>query len=181
MSTQTITCADFFAALFPETGGYIELRALPSKTRGFFRRDDTRTIRQYLDSHSAENVYFGVASRKELGNGSLANCAELHALFADIDFKATPEVEARARLERFALNPSIVVASGNGLHVYFLLKEPLDLQADAERARSLLRRLAIALGGDLASAEPSRVLRVPGTRNHKYSPPRRVLIETFND
>lgn len=181
MSTQTATLTDFFNSLFPPHGqGLIELRALPSKSQGFFRRDDTPPINHFLHLHSSENVYFGVATRREPGGGSLANCVELHLLFCDIDFKNTSETEARSKLERFPLKPSIVVASGNGLHIYFLLKEPLDLQADAERARSLLRGLALALGGDLASAEPARILRVPGTLNHKYEPPRRVLVESFN-
>lgn len=40
MSAQTITRADFFAALFPGAEGLIELRALPSGAQGFFARDD---------------------------------------------------------------------------------------------------------------------------------------------
>jgi len=39
-----------------------------------------------------------------------------------------------------------------------------------------LRRLAGHLGGDLGSAEPAHILRVPGTWNFKYAPPRPVAL-----
>lgn len=84
--------------------------------------------------------------------GSLGNCHELRALFVDIDFKMTPEVEARARLDRFLLKPSFVIANGGGLHCYWLLREPFDLPGESQKAKSYLRRLALHLGGDLNSA-----------------------------
>ena len=111
--------------------------------------------------------------------GALENCAELHALFIDLDFKDVPEAEARVRLGAFPLHPTMVVASGGGLHAYWLLKEPLVLPDEADTAKTLLRRLAHFFGGDLASAEPARVLRVPGSWNVKatYDPPRPVVLE----
>jgi hypothetical protein len=60
-----------------------------------------------------------------------------------------------------------------------VLNEPADVRASEPRIRNILRRLGRAVGGDLSSAEPARVLRVPGTYNYKYSPPRRVTIERF--
>ena len=60
-----------------------------------------------------------------------------------------------------------------------MLQEPLDLQDQADRtlAASLLRRLAHYLDADLQAAEPARVLRLPGTQNFKYDPPRHVVVE----
>jgi hypothetical protein len=99
----------------------------------------------------------------------------------DLDFKNQPEEEARRTLEKVPLPPSIVIHSGGGLHVYWCLNEPLHLQdqEDCQKARSYLRRLAIHLHGDLAAAEPARILRVPETTNFKYTPPRSVVSETF--
>ncbi|MBI3781164.1 MAG: hypothetical protein HY278_08935, partial [candidate division NC10 bacterium] len=178
----TVTLDAFWGALFPDGDGFIELRALPSKDRDFFPSDDLAGIESFLGTHLAENLYFGVAARVAPGDGSLAGCGRLVVLFADIDFKTTPESGATARLERFPLQPSIVVKSGGGWHLYWLLREPADLRVNGEAARikGLLRRLAIALGGDLAAAEPARVLRVPGTLNQKYTPPREVLVERFD-
>lgn len=56
-----------------------------------------------------------------------------------------------------------------------------DLSGSNTRAfaREVLRALARAVGGDLQAAEPARVLRLPGTLNHKYDPPRAVTIEVL--
>lgn len=175
---------DFLGCLFPSPAGFIECRALPIADGGqrWFSPGDLAGITRFLQTHASKNLFFGVAARLTRGDGSLANCAVLHTLFVDADFKTTPESEVRARLERFPLKPSIVVMSGGGLHLYWLLKEPIDLQApgEAERAKGLLRRLALALAGDLVAAEPARILRVPGTVNQKYDPARAVLIEAFD-
>ncbi|HVX32806.1 MAG TPA: DNA-primase RepB domain-containing protein [Solirubrobacterales bacterium] len=67
-------------------------------------------------------------------------------------------------LRRFPHRPHAVVASGSGgVHAYWLLAGPLP----APRAESLNRRLAAALGGDLASANRGRILRAPGSMNFK--------------
>lgn len=176
----TAPLRDFFSVLFPHAGaGFIELRSLPGGVQGFYKPRDFEGIERFTRLHSETNLFFGVASRRGARGGSLENCGKLYALFCDIDFKSISESEARARLDHFPLKPGLIVMSGDGLHVYFLLREPLDLQSEAARARSLLRRLALTLGGDLASAEPARILRIPGTFNYKYQPARRVLIESF--
>jgi RepB DNA-primase from phage plasmid len=60
-----------------------------------------------------------------------------------------------------------VIASGSRtadvphLHAWWALKEPLD--SDALVAAN--RRVAHALGSDPAVTDPSRVMRVAGTRN----------------
>jgi D5 N terminal like/Primase C terminal 1 (PriCT-1) len=128
------------------------------------------------------DTYMGVASRLgETGGGSFANCAELMAIFAEIDFKDSDEETARQRVAAFPLWPSIVIRSGGGLHCYYLLDDPLDLQNGGQPIASRLpRALARVLGGDLKSAEPARVLRLPGTLNHKYQPAREVKIEHFD-
>ncbi len=65
--------------------------------------------------------------------------------------------------------------------MYWLLSQPLALQSDhGARATALLRSVATAVSGDLLSAEPARILRVPGTLNHKYNPPRAVSIEVMS-
>ena len=64
--------------------------------------------------------------------------------------------------------------------MYWLLTNAVELPRDAERAKAVLRKIAIALQGDLAAAEPARVLRVPGSRNFKYAPPAEVRLIASN-
>ncbi len=171
---------DFLWTLFENAPGVVELRALPSKQQIFAPRTGFFTLLDFITTHrETENVYVGVATRRDGTSGKLENCLALGAIFCDIDFKATPEPEARATLDAFPLRPTMVVHSGGGLHGYYVLREPLDLTTDEPRARALLERLAVALHGDRSAAEPARVLRVPGTLNHKpeYGVPRPVTLE----
>jgi hypothetical protein len=157
----------FLHALHPTETGFHELRALPSKAQAFVPVGDVAGVTAFLDTYTHENVYIGVATRRTATTGKLENCAELWNLFVDLDFKTVAEPDARARLAVFPLPPTLVVHSGGGFHVYWHLREPLRFPADADVARAWLRRLARHFDGDLSSAEPAHVLRIPGSWNHK--------------
>ena len=69
-----------------------------------------------------------------------------------------------ALLREFPHRPHMVVRSGSGgVHAYWRLAQTLD-PARVEEAN---RRLAGALAGDLASTDSPRIMRVPGSTNHK--------------
>ena len=103
--------------------------------------------------------------RQEGGRDAVERC---HVLWADAD---SPEsIEA---LEHFSPAPSLVVASGRGVHAYWSLLEPLA-PAWAEKAN---RRLAHALGADMQAVDAARILRPPGTTNWKTGTPRPVELE----
>ena len=158
--SATIRTRDVLAALFSGCEGLVEFRALPSKARIFARADETDAIAAWLRQHRQQNTYWGVSTRRDRRTGSLANCRQLGALFVDIDAGARPVDDVRAELARVLVPPSIVLGSGGGLHCYWLLREPLDVQDDPAGLTRLLRRLATSVGGDLAAAEPARILRV---------------------
>jgi hypothetical protein len=115
------------------------------------------------------DVYVGVAVRAR-PEGGRTGVDAVWTLWADCD-----DARATERLQRFTPAPSIVVRSGSehGRHAYWLLDRPLT-PAEAELAN---RRLARALGADLRSTDAARVLRPPGTLNHKYDPPASVELE----
>jgi hypothetical protein len=179
---------DLLRALYADAAGMLNLRAISRDKRwpaldAFCAPSDTKAITTFCTQHQDREVYYGVALRKDATSGKLANCAWLPSLFVDLDSKtfANGEIDARAALARSPLVPTAIVHSGGGLHVYWLLKEPIDLTIEADAAKTWLRRLARALDGDLCSAEPARVLRLPGTRNHKYEHDPLVTIEALDD
>jgi replicative DNA helicase len=168
----------FFRALYPaRSQGLLDLRALPDGIQEFVDPRDSEGIENFVYRCAKKELVFGLATRRHRGDGSLANCADLWALAVDIDFKALPEHEARERLDAFPLPPSIVVMSGGGFHVYWLLKRVILVREHKDRLYDVLRRLAAHLGADRSAAEPAHCFRVPGTFNHKYTPPRLVTIE----
>lgn len=172
------TVAEFFDAIFTDCDGLLELRALPTSARAFVPLGDRDAIRTFAHTHGRRNsgIYFGVATRVDTSSGGRANCQHLGCLFVDIDFAHVPEDVARQQLLASPLRETARVASGGGLHVYFALREPWDLQHDAD-PKPLLRRLAAYYRGDFAAAEAARVLRLPSTKNRKYRPARWVQIE----
>ncbi|MET4176876.1 DNA-primase RepB domain-containing protein [Bradyrhizobium sp. LA7.1] len=101
------------------------------------------------------------------------NCKETNAGHTDIDFKgvdglgADPRGEVLKQLKRLKYQPSAIVFSGNGFHVYYFFKEPVDTQENRERLEAFYRQLAEVMAGDLAVCEVSRVMRLPGTHNSK--------------
>lgn len=115
------------------------------------------------------DVYIGCAPRTRRQGGRAA-IDHAHVLWVDCDGPAAVEA-----LRRFQPAPAIVIASGTktNCHAYWPLSEPLR-RDDIERAN---RRLAHALGADPASADAARILRPPGTRSHKRTPP--VEIKTL--
>ncbi len=117
------------------------------------------------------DVYVGACPRTRR-EGTRAAVAGGWVLWADCDGPGAVEA-----LERFTPQPAIVVRSGTdgNRHTYWPLTEPLAPDA-LEHAN---RRIALALGADLASIDAARVLRPPGGLNFKTDPPGLVRLETF--
>lgn len=160
--------------------GIVELRAIPARAQVFAPIADGAALTAFVLAHrETANLYWGVASRRDASSGRAENCDSMGALFADIDFAESSEDDARSRLAAFALPPSIVIHSGGGLHAYFLMEQPLEVSGHIATLKTLLRRVAVAVGGDQVVAEPARVLRIPGTLNHKHSPAVPVTVEVF--
>lgn len=113
------------------------------------------------------DVYVGGAPRRHR-HGGIDAIERVWALWADLDTE-----EAIDACERFSPAPSVLISSGTGKHAWWSLLGPLS----PPHARIALRRLARALGADMASAEPARILRPPGTLNFKTDPPRPVICE----
>jgi len=137
------------------------------------------------------NVYLGVSPRC-LERGLEEDVAYVVALHTDVDSENSSQLDAAELSKRAGITPSIVVASGHGLHLYWLLQEPLHVRdADVRaRARGVNAALAAALGGDHCH-DLGRVLRLPGFANSKYKdqpivkllladPQRRYTLDQFD-
>jgi hypothetical protein len=192
----------FFKVLYAGQSGVLELRTVPKGDTPAARRYanavrdfvlvhdgqfDVRPIQRFLTRTEARGMaaYFGVALRTANSlrdrKGDGPHCQWLTALFVDCDFKRLNEAEIRRRLAAFPKSPSVIVNSGGGLHVYWLLHHPFDLQQNFKDAQAVLRRLAhsIAEIADTNVSEPARVLRIPGSYNFKYDTPRQVVVEAW--
>ncbi len=202
--------AQFFAALYAGQTGILELRtfgpedadqspkAKQQRSAAYRLRDfvpvekgthDAARVERFIDGCTAAELgaFFGVALRTPSAprdrKGDAAHCQTLTALFVDADFKHLGEAMTRQRLAEYSTPPAVIVNSGGGLHPYLLLQRPFALQTTYDEARTVLRRLAYSVAAivDTSVSEPARVLRIPGSLNFKYTPPRSVTIEQFTD
>jgi len=176
--TETI---EFLSAFFRGTEQAVELRALRNNggaTQPLFTRNPDEVVAycQHYDG-LGWGVYFGLATRDSLNlGGKRENLRELPCLWAEIDIhKFGMSVEqAVAILLSCPLPPSLIVSSGRGLHVYWLLSPPLSVTyapfgEDAEKTRVELvtRSFVRIFRGDPNAVDLTRVLRLPGTHNTK--------------
>lgn len=110
--------------------------------------------------------------------------AAMNCLYAEFDAKhygSKKAIQTHLAESTFP-HPSVVVDSGGGLHGYWLLREPWLLSSDDTRAAAeVVQRLWVqTIGADPAVHDLTRVLRIPGTLNFKYDPPRPVTFLAYD-
>lgn len=139
---------------------------------------DVNTILNCIHHNQRYNLFFGVCGRDSYleGTKDVINTAE--CIWADIDFKDLPDgkVEADGIIATFDLQPTILVESGGGYHLYWFLDKPTT---DMERIERILKGLVPRLKSDTKVAQIASVLRPIGTLNYKYDPPKEVLLSYY--
>lgn len=190
MPPPIVSAKQFLEALYEGVdAGFVEIRPLlddddPRKTtpegrklqaqmRKWFRwPDGLLNCVKYVSNLNGKafHLYFGVALRAKDGGGTKADVSCCTAVFADIDFKDIEPDNARKLLAEFPFKPSIIVKSGNGLHVYWLLKEPVMPQ-DFPKLEATNRGMLVYMKAQVGPQDASRILRLPGTLNIKKKYP----------
>lgn len=151
-------------------------------------------IRKAVDLFDSmdQDSYFAVAQYKRTSDRTSKSAQHAFAFWADIDCgpdKGYSNIEeARIAVDKFCIQarlpePTHIVISGGGIHSYWALSECVERAAWLQYA-SKLKSIMKSLG---LRADPSRtadiasMLRVPGTLNRKYNPPKMVVLERSND
>ena len=182
------TRKDFLEALFMEYylehRGFIMVRSV--------RRGDPKMSTRYFPNmeilakeHYGEerDVYFGICPRERM-KAEKEHIRYLVALWADLDIGAeghegkkayfdVPWQAARA-IRSFPRAPSIIVESGRGAHLYWLLKEVEEV-TDHEKAEHFLKNINDHLQCDTDTSLDT-ALRLPETLNSKI-PGKPVLCD----
>lgn len=181
-----MTPLDFLAAVLPSPGhGYYCAAELSNKKEHRYE-EKLEDLIPHIDAWNAANydIYFALATFAEEGSREGTNARHIRSMFIDMDGYASKK-EAAAALAEFmqktgmdALGTPWFVGSGGGLHVYWPLTETLPVatwKPVAENFKRLCKQEGLRIDMNV-TADVSRVLRVPGTRNHKkkYGTPREV-------
>ncbi len=190
-----------FEAKRPED--FILIWTLEGRKSRWFK--DVPQAARYAMGETSKNVFAGVASSpSEFGTGRRCKqdaTSGIGWLWSDIDvaspahrYEELPPTKQRAlEILEGLPEPSLVVDTGGGLHCYWRLHEywVFETHSEREEAKALMRRLTLALKNAAGRKrwhvdsvpDLSRVLRVPGTFNHKpeYGEPLLVRILTDRD
>lgn len=148
------------------TSSYLEVRCLrpdgqPGPREFLGVRELRRAVNLVLGLRDV-NAYVGACPRVR-ESGTARDVERCWTVWADCD-----SAEAVEALRRFDPLPSIVAWTSPGrLQALWPLRRPVA-PAWARRGN---RRIAHALGADMAATDAARVLRAIGTFNHKHTPP----------
>lgn len=176
---DNLTVPDFLATVLPDQGHYC-LFLLPEALHVW--TDSVKGLAALVEKHKdRRGVYFAVESFKTEARKQ-TNVLALKALRLDIDAGQkkhdtdpygtyATQHDARQALQRFGtatgLLPSIVVSSGEGLHVYYVLNEscaPQEWQPVAEALKRFCKGHGLCTDPTV-TADSARILR-PVTTLH---------------
>jgi len=125
--------------------------------------------RAFLEQKNAEGcgIFVLVNESTDPARRAKETIGRVRAVWTDID--------APGDLPPLPLDPSLVVKTPNGWHVYYVLDTPSESIAWGE---GMNRTLAARVGGDPAACDAARVLRLPGFYHRKGEP---RMVELWED
>jgi len=176
-------------------GSFAYYHLLPQKRSVWYAVGDDPELNP---ANAKANLYFGVHPSRiippcnasgeirlaEYVRSQLRTIAAINCLFAEYDTKDYGNIgDIERHIEALPVpEPSVMVLSGGGVHAYWLLKETYttDNEDRLKAAQFLQSRWVDLVGGDKGANDLTRILRVPGSRNYKYDPPRWVQWHSAN-
>jgi len=189
ISTAELFMNCIFSSALQNGYGDIEIRVFPKGQppgQYFYHSSKEASEIAYNLCNSGVDVYFGVNPRTGQ-RGKKENVHYITTFHAEVDYgsdghKKKPEYnnyeDAIKAVTKFKLQPTLINISGGGLHCYWVLETPVDVDSvGIESLESINKTLIADLGGDTGTHDISRVLRVPGTYNFKLPEnPREVKV-----
>ena len=160
------------------------------------RSSDSKRVQKFYTSISAVldaahtldadgyDAYFALSTFEEDNSRKVDNAKQLKSFFLDLDCGVTKDYPdqntALSALRQFCtvtkLPKPLIVNSGRGVHAYWLLDEAVgkdDWIPIAERLKRLCAQHNL-FADPAVTSDAARVLRIPGTHNHKGDPPHSV-------
>ena len=180
ISVETVQneIALYCSAVF-EPDDIVEVRRLPSGHSSWYRAKEFSSVGEDLQllNESGESIFVGANPRRDRGGKTNRDVSCWRCLFLDFDNSSLHEVQQR--LDESELpEPTVIVASGHGIHAYYRLKEPIT---DIALGTSHQKKLIALLKSDKSVHDAARIMRAPGFMNHKQPAAQCRIIEAYPD
>ena len=182
--------ATFLERVLPASGYYASANLTDQgMAHGWFSSVEDLAQSVQRISQRGGNAYYAVAAFQQKGKRSQDNARVLKTMMLDIDCGADkPYADWREGLKAFsnfaaalALPKPMIVFSGNGLHVYWVLTE--ELEPEQWKPLGMALKAACAAHGleidPTVPADSARVLRPVGTTNPKGGNTVRLLVDAL--
>jgi len=175
---------DFFAKIFryKDDDHYINIFTLPARKSTYYQNPDEIPTSKFTQK---QDYYYGLCTLLEPSNTCRTkevDTAGVTCLWMDVD-DSKYSGDAPGILNSLDIVPSFCVESGGGLHAYWLLDKYNYFETEADRAwfkriiQGWQSEVNKSFGNRLDHTHDlARILRIPGTLNHKYTPSRPVKI-----
>ena len=124
--------------------------------------------------HSVNPRKTRLTGRRRGGNDDILNIGCLYSEHDQKDGRTLADVQA------LDPTPSAIIASGGGWHCYWFANRVDVTDANRAELNDLQHAWVSYTKGDPGAPDISRVLRLPGSENCKYNPPRKVEILEFD-
>ena len=193
LAMKPLDAAEFLSLIWPQSllrNETLELRAIKRSDKTISRRH-LKSQAEFLKTARAFgagwDIYFAVCTRYENG-GKKADCMRVNCVWVDFDnVKELPSFGKH--------KPDLMVNSGGGFHVYWLLTSPVFVRTGRWQEieainRGLTKKFnqhvrpvdpSKKFGGDIMTIDITRILRVPDFYNYKYTPARKVEAYALQD
>lgn len=184
-----MTPLEFLKRVLPTDGFYVSIiiNNGGAPQQAFFATTEELADYCLMADKNGNNVYYAVSSFKARGNRKQGNVHLTKALFLDIDCgDGKPFANQREGLaallkfiEAVKMPDPMIVSSGRGLHVYWVLEEalaPEDWQPLADALKEACVTHGFAADPAITS-DSARVLRPSGTHNPKNKAEVVVLLD----
>ena len=163
-----------------------------------YRTKDDRRVQKFYDNigqvadvadnldEEGYDVYFALSTFTEPNSRKVPNVKHVNTLFLDLDCGVGKDYETQEKAisalrdfcKKLSLPKPLLINSGRGVHVYWILSEPVgvdDWLPVAQRLKHLCTQHNL-LADPAVTADAARVLRIPTTHNNKTEPPLEVTF-----
>jgi len=175
---------DFFAKIFryKDDEHYLNIFTLPARKSTYYQNPDEIPTGKFTQK---QDYYYGLCTLLEpskTGRTKEIDTAGVTCLWMDVD-DSKYSGDAPGILNSLDIAPSFCVESGGGLHAYWLLDKYVYFETQADRVwfKRIIQGWQSEVNKSFGSRldhthDLARILRIPGTLNHKYNPARPVKI-----